>query len=92
MCAQTSLQQQQLLLRMEYEYEKEEFQRLTQTMGIGRKIKRGQCWYPVSTGRSYYNSLNQFVIEIERKEDKDIEHAFEYGKPVCSSHKMPVIR
>ncbi len=83
MCAQTSLQQQQLLLRMEYEYEKEEFQRLTQTMGIGRKIKRGQCWYPVSTGRSYYNSLNQFVIEIERKEDKDIEHAFEYGKPVC---------
>jgi superfamily I DNA and/or RNA helicase len=83
LCAQTSLQQQQLLLRMEYEYEKEEFQRLTQTMGIGRKIKRGQCWYPVSTGRSYYNSLNQFVIEIERKEDKDIEHAFEYGKPVC---------
>jgi len=35
------------------------------------------------TGRSYYNSLNQFVVEIERTEDKELEHAFEYGKPVC---------
>ncbi len=52
-------------------------------MGIGRKIKRGQCWYPVSTGRSFYNSLNQLIIEIERKEDKDIEHSFEFGRPVC---------
>ena len=63
-----ALQQQQILLRMEYEYEKEEFQRQTETMGIARKVKRGLCWYPVQTGRNYYNSLNQLVIEIsERK-------------------------
>ena len=55
------LQQQQLLLRMEYEYEKEEFKRQTETMGVARKVKRGLCWYPVSLGRSYYNSLNQLV-------------------------------
>lgn len=73
----------QLLLRMEYEYEKEEFRRQTETMGVARKVKRGLCWYPVAAGRSYYNSLNQLVIEIQRKEDKDIEHAFEYGRPVC---------
>lgn len=73
----------QLLLHMEYEYEKEEFRRQTETMGIARKVKRGLCWYPVAAGRSYYNSLNQLVIEIQRKEDKDIEHAFEYGRPVC---------
>lgn len=73
----------QLLLRMEYEYEKEEFRRQTETMGIARKVKRGLCWYPVTAGRSYYNSLNQLVIEIQRKEDKDIEHGFEYGRPVC---------
>lgn len=73
----------QLLLRMEYEYEKEEFRRQTETMGIARKVKRGLCWYPVTAGRSYYNSLNQLVIEIQRLEDKDIEHAFEYGRPVC---------
>ncbi len=33
------LQQQQLLLRMEYEYEKEEFKRQTETMGVARKVK-----------------------------------------------------
>lgn len=79
-----ALQQQQILLRMEYEYEKEEFQRQTETMGIARKVKRGLCWYPVQTGRNYYNSLNQLVIEIIRTEDKDIEHAFEFG-PVRSA-------
>ena len=35
------LQRQQLLLRMEYEYEKEEFKRQTENMGVARKIKRG---------------------------------------------------
>lgn len=77
------LQRQQLLLRMEYEYEKQEFQRQTETMGVARKVKRGMCWFPCKAGRSFYNSLNQLVIEITRSEDTDIEHGFEYGKPVC---------
>lgn len=77
------LQHQQLLLRMEYEYEKQEFQRQTETMGVARKVKRGMCWFPCTAGRSFYNSLNQLVIEITRSEDTDIEHGFEYGKPVC---------
>ena len=81
------LQQQQLLLRMEYEYEKEEFQRQTQTMGVARKVKRGLCWFPVSVGRNYYNSLNQLVVEVTRSEDTDIEHNFEYGRPVCFFHE-----
>ena len=79
----SDLQYQQLLLRMEYEYEKEEFKRQTETMGIARKVKRGLCWYPVSPGRSYYNSLNQLVIDITRTENKEIEHSFEFGRPVC---------
>ena len=77
------LQRQELLLRMEYEYEKETFRQQTETMGIGRKIKRGMCWYPLSVGRSYYNSLNQLVVEVERREDKDVEHVYEFGRPVC---------
>lgn len=81
------LQQQQLLLRMEYEHEKEEFKRQTETMGIARKMKRGLCWYPVSLGRSYYNSLNQLVIDITRTENKEIEHSFEFGRPVCFFHQ-----
>ncbi len=73
---------------MEYDNEKEEFRIQTEKMGIRRKIRRGICWYPVEAGRSYYNSLNQYVVEIIRtttnKEDSDddIEHLFEYGKPV----------
>ena len=77
------------LLKEEYEYEKEQFKQQTEQMGIGRKVKRGMCWFPVSVGRSYYNVLNQFVVEIERKADKDVEHAFEYGRPVCFFCQKP---
>ncbi len=77
------LQHQYELLQMEYAYEKEQFRQQTELMGIGRKVKRGMCWYPVNLGRSYYNALNQLVVEVERQEDKEIEHLFEYGRPVC---------
>lgn len=77
------LQHQYELLQIEYEYEKEQFKQQTELMGIGRKIKCGMCWYPLNLGRNYYNALNQLVIEVERREDKDIEHQFEYGRPVC---------
>ena len=77
------LQHQYELLQIEYEYEKEQFKQQTELMGIGRKIKRGMCWYPLNLGRNYYNALNQLVIEVERREDRDIEHQFEYGRPVC---------
>ena len=71
------------LLKMEYEAEKEEFRVQTESMGIKRKIHRGVCWHPVKIERSYYNSLNQFVVEITRHTDEeDIEHHFEHGKPV----------
>lgn len=80
------LQRLRQLLQMEYDSEKEEFRVQSEKMGIKRKIHRGICWYPVEAGRSYYNSLNQFVVEIVKKNhdesDEDIEHLFEYGKPV----------
>lgn len=77
-----SIQQQRLLLQMEYQTEKEAFRKQTEAMGIGRKVKRGDAWFPVSVGQSHYNSLNQMTIEILRTQDQDIEHNFEYGKPV----------
>lgn len=82
------LQRKELLLKLEYDYEKETFRQQTEAMGIGRKVKRGMCWYPISAGRSYYNSLNQLVVEVERQEDKDIEHVFEFGRPVCFFTQM----
>ena len=77
-----SLEKQYKLLQKEYETEKAAFQRDTELMGIDRKVKRGDCWYPVSVGRSYYNSLDRFVVEILRTADDDIEPNFEYGKQV----------
>lgn len=77
------LQRQYDLLQMEYEYEKETYRQQAERVGIHRKIQQGLCWYPVIPGKSYYNSLNQLVIEIERRDDKEIEHNFEYGRPVC---------
>ena len=71
------------LLKAEYEFEKEEFRTQSVAMGLGRKIKRGMCWYPVKIGRSYYNAMNQLVVEVDRQQDKEIEHAFEYGRPIC---------
>ncbi|MBQ4006109.1 MAG: helicase, partial [Muribaculaceae bacterium] len=78
------LQRQRLLLQLEYEHEREEFRRLTQAMGIGRRVKRGDCWWPATLGRSYYNSLNQLVVEVNRSPDEaDVEHNFEHGRQVA---------
>ena len=77
-----ALQQQRLLLQMEYKAEKEVFRQQTEEMGLQRKVKRGDAWYPLKVGRSYYNSLNQLVVEVFRQGDEEIEHNFEFGKPV----------
>lgn len=76
------LGRQAALLRMEYEAEKDSFLRQTRELGVQRKVRRGMCWYPVHIGESWYNSLNQRVVELHRTQDRDVEHAFEYGKPV----------
>ena len=48
-----------------------------------RRVARGQCWFPVRLGRSYYNSLNRFVVEVARDEvADDVDSAFEYGRQV----------
>ena len=77
------LQQQRMLLQIEYNHEKEEFRKQTETMGVERKVRRGDAWFPVTLGRCYYNSLNQMVVEVSRHEGSDIEHNFEPGRPVC---------
>lgn len=68
---------------MEYDAEKEAYQLRARQKGVARQVKRGDAWFPVSIGRSYYNSLNQQVIEIFRITDEEIEHNFEPGKPVA---------
>ena len=74
--------QQRTLLQLEYYTEKEAFRKLTEQMGLQRKVKRGDAWYPLRVGKSFYNSLNQRAIEVFRTSDQDIEHNFEFGRPV----------
>ncbi len=77
-----ALLQQRTLLQLEYYTEKEAFRKLTEQMGLQRKVKRGDAWFPLQVGKSFYNSLNQTAIEVFRTSDQDIEHNFEFGRPV----------
>ncbi len=77
------LQRQRMLLEMEYNADKEAYRRQTEEMGVMRKVKRGDAWFPLRIGRSYYNSLNQLAVEVFRTGDTDIEHNFEFGRPVA---------
>ena len=77
-----ALQQQRLLLQLEYQAEKEAYRQQTESIGMGRKVKRGDAWWPVRYQKSYYNSLNQLAVEGMRTSDSDIEHNFEFGRPV----------
>ena len=77
-----ALLQQRTLLQLEYYTEKEAFRKLTEQMGMQRKVKRGDAWFPLRVGKSFYNSLNQTAIEVFRTSDQDIEHNFEFGRPV----------
>lgn len=94
--ATDSLRQQRLLLQMEYYAEKEAFRKQTETQGLMRKVKRGDAWFPLRIGKSYYNSLNQLSLEVFRTQDQDIEHNFEFGRPVVffsltrHSHPSPL--
>ncbi len=76
------LQRQYELLEIEYNHEKELFLQENDRMGLDRKVRKGICWYPLSVGSSYYNSLNQLVVEVSRTDHLDEEHQFEFGRPV----------
>ena len=75
-----------MLLQMEYEEEKAAFQQARQAQGVERMVARGDAWLPLRVGRSYYNSLNQFCVEVYRQpvadDEEPLDHNFEFGKPV----------
>lgn len=58
------LAEQERLLSIEYEYEKQEYQQLCQQIGIQRRIRQGKCWYPLHISRTFYNALDQFCVEV----------------------------
>ena len=76
------LKQQRHLLQLEYQEQKENYRRQTESIGLARKVTRGDAWFPLLIGRTHYNSVNQYCIEVTRRGDEEVDHNFEYGKPV----------
>ncbi|MDE5712116.1 MAG: AAA family ATPase, partial [Muribaculaceae bacterium] len=77
-----ALAEQRRLLQLEYESEKTAFSQLTEKIGVTRLAERGNAWFPLRIGRSYYNSIDQKILEVTRNTPDDADHNFEYGKPV----------
>lgn len=71
------------LLRLEYEYEKKEYEQATRQQGIENNVRRGNCWFPCSVGRSWYNSMDRLAVEVTRPDSREDDHNFEYGRTVC---------
>lgn len=81
------LNHQEYLLKLEYEYEKEEYQELCRNVGIRRRIRQGKCWYPLYVGRTFYNALDQLCVEVVAPDDlPEVEWEFEPGRPVSFFH------
>lgn len=70
------------LLRQEFEYEKNLYEQQTSSALVPKESGKETYWYPVLLGGSYYNSLNQYIIEVNCIDIREIEHEFEAGKPV----------
>lgn len=71
------------LLLMEYEEEKQTFTKITEKAGIDKLKARGNAWTNIKVNRTFYNSLNQRVVEIIRPaSDEEEDHNFEHGRPV----------
>lgn len=75
--------EQRRLLELEYAEEKAAFSKVAGRIGIERLAERGNAWTHIKMGKSYYNSLNQRVVELFRGEDSDVDHNFEFGRPVA---------
>ncbi len=78
------IQELERLLQTEYTTERQEYEELCRKTGIHSRMRQGKCWWPLYAGRSYYNALDQLVVEVTAPDGLDItEHEFEPGKPVA---------
>lgn len=60
------LQRHRELLMKEYRYDLAQTEEEMVKMPLHVRVERGICWFPLVLGRSYYNSLNQYVLIVSR--------------------------
>lgn len=70
------------MLKREYDYDREQFACLSAKIPVRVKVRKGMCWYPLTLGRTWYNSLNQYILTVSRSPMSSEEHAFDYGVQV----------
>ena len=71
------------LLEIEYQEEKASFTKISELQGFEKLKARGNAWLDIKYDRSFYNSLNQRIIEVHRSpSDEEEDNNFEYGRPV----------
>lgn len=88
---ENELTRQKMLLMMEYENEKREFEEVLRSADMARLVARGNAWWPLTFGKTAYNSLNQRTLEIFRhaadsssdapEDEKD--HNFDHGSQIA---------
>ncbi|MCM1109925.1 MAG: AAA domain-containing protein [Clostridium sp.] len=86
-----NLAEQRRLLQLDFEEEREAFTDMADRMGVTRMTDRGLAWFPVTVRRTYWNSLNQLITEINGPaSDPDAPNSeaasdtmFEYGRQVA---------
>lgn len=79
--------EQERLLKLEYETEKHDYEEMCRNVGIRRRIRQGKCWYPLFVGRTFYNALDQFCVEVTAPDDlPEVDSEFEPGRPVAFFH------
>lgn len=77
------LKEQRRLLQIEYEEERALYTKIMEGHGIEKLKSRGDAWTDIKMVRSFYNSLNQRVLEIHHiGNDDEEDNNFEYGRPV----------
>lgn len=78
-----TLAERRRLLQLEYDNEKQSYSKITEKIGLSRLAERGDAWIDIRIGRTYYNSLNQRIVEVFREASNDDDHHFEFGRPVA---------
>lgn len=76
------LESQRLLLQMEYAAEREAYRRAAAEQNMERRVRKGEVWFPLRVGKTFYNSLNQYCLEVMRMDAAQPEHVFEHGRAV----------
>ena len=83
-----SLQKQLRLISLEKAYDQRDLENSFQAT-LQHSHLNSRCWFPVRLGKSFYNALNQYVLEVEYAADFEVspDCEFEPGKCVSFFHR-----